>query len=89
MMMAQITDSTGHPMLVLSLTDEDVTAVQEGRPLYCHTEALPLVPDVDIAVTWGASGEDAAAAIATALPAGHHIRRLAAPVYSPPEAGQQ
>jgi len=61
--------------------------MRSGQPVYCHTEALPLLPDVDVAVTYGPDGERAAAAVAVAVPAGHHIRRMASPVHAPPVPG--
>ncbi|AEM88988.1 hypothetical protein [Streptomyces violaceusniger] len=84
MLMGQVTDSGGKPVLVLSLTEEDVERMKAGQPVYCHTEVLPLLPDVDVAVTYGAGREEASVAIAAAVPAGHHIRRMASPVYAPP-----
>jgi len=46
--MGQVADSGGKP--VLSLT-EDIERMRAGQPVY--SQALSLLPDVDVAVTYG------------------------------------
>lgn len=85
MLMAQMTDSQGTAMLVLSLTADTLQRLQAGEPVYCHTADMPGLADMNIAITYGESKEDAREAIPAVLPPGSTMRRMPSQQYSPAE----
>jgi hypothetical protein len=69
------------PVVLFGITDENIDLLREGRPIKCalRAEMGPELPDITIAICWGASTEDIVASLRSSARFDNDTREVVIP----------